>query len=326
MEPVQEVNTDVEADSSPVIVETATPGPTKKLGEMSDAERLEWRKTGTVPKASAVPASPAAAPADQAVSTETTKPASEPGDYKTKTAARISELLETSRKETDRANRLERELAALRQPRVDVKPAASSTATTGDDPEPDPTTYEDLTKYLKDQSAWTTRHILKTERAEIVARTQAAHLEAQTTAKRAELAAKWESTATKHADFLTVATGPTSWAEGSATDAFILEAENGFDVLYYLQKHPAEATRIDAMVKRDGTPDGVKQLTALALISEKMNVTPTVKLVSTPPDSGPVLGVRSGDTTDAVTRAVRKKDYKGYAAEMNRAEMAAKGH
>lgn len=281
---------------------------------------MQWRKDGTLPEAPPTPkadSSPATMVQDPSVSTETkTEPDSEPGGYKAKTAARISELLENQRKERDRADRLERELAALRQPAPPARTADSPTATA--DPEPDPQKYDDLTKYFKDQAAWAARDALRQRDAEVATRTQTQHIEAETARIREGWKAKWAAASEKHKDFAQVAGGPTQIPAGSLVDAWILEADEGAEVLYHLQKNPAEVTRILSLPP-------MKQAAALVKLGEEVTKVPPVKTITSAPDPAPVLGVRGADTISPVGRAVKQRDMRAYKEAANAADLAARG-
>lgn len=315
---LEPVTSDVTGESStPVVAEpTATP---RALGELSHAERMEWRKTGTIPTPkdpAPLAASPAATPVEgQAVSTETTiEPASEPGDYKTKTAKRINELLEGQTREKERADRLERELGLLRQPRVSQPIVAQPIA---GDPEPDPTKYEDLTKYFKDQAQWAARDMLRQRDVETAQHSHDQQVAADTARIRTEWDRKWKAGVAKHKDFADIAGAPTEIPQGSLVDAWILEADEGAEVLYHLQKNPADVRRILALPP-------LKQAAELVKIGEKTTAVPPVKIVTSAPDPSPTLGVRGADTGTEAERAIRKKDPKAYIAAKNREEMALK--
>lgn len=288
---------------------------------MSDADRMEWRKTGTLPeKAPALEAeSPTATVVqDPPVSTETKiEPVSDAGEYKTKTAARISELLENQRRERERADRLERELNALRQPPPALT-ADSPTATA--DPKPDPSKYDDLTKYFDDVADWSARKALRQRDIEVSQRTQEQHAQANTERLRESWKSKWAAASEKHKDFAQVVGGQTEIPAGSLVDAWILEADEGAEVLYHLQKNPAELSRILALTS---TP--MKQAAALVKLGEQVTAVPSVKTITSAPDPAPTLGVRGADTLSDVGRAVKKRDVRAYREAQNALDIAAKG-
>lgn len=118
-----------------------------------------------------------------------------------------------------------------------------------DDLEPDPTKYDDLTKYFKDQSLWAGREALRQANAEI------AQQRAIEQHRQAE--GSWQQrravSVTKYPDFAKVALAPvaipgmpqiTEIPAGSIIDALIWEHPQGDDLLYHLKKNPAELARL----------------------------------------------------------------------------------
>lgn len=319
------------ADSSPAIEQPAAVGAriggTKRsIGDLSPAERLEWRKTGTIPDAPA--ASSTATVADPpAVTTATSDPASEPAhddpDYKPKTAKRIQELLAE--------NKRLREAAVTPPARRDppASPAAPVVTSTLVKPDPEKFTYgtadPDFLEALTDYKVAVTLEKERTAAAESDQRRASEDAMAETNRSWQERRTAAEA---KYPDFKEVALA--DWTpgheirSGTPVDAWILESEMGADVLYALQKNPAEIRRINALVKPDGRPDGVKQARELALLEERIKTAATVKTQTTAPDPGPTLGVRAGDASTPVARAIKKGDASAYIREQNRIEMAAR--
>lgn len=295
----------------------AKASPARPIGDLSPAERLEWRKTGKIPDAT--PASSAAPAVEPPAATAATPdPASEPAhddpDYKPKTAKRIKELLE-------RAERAERALAASQAPpQRTAEPLASPAAAaapasklTKPDPEKfdygtaDPAYLEALTDY---------KVALNEEQRE--ARAEAQRRTSQQETDRARLAENWgkrvDAAKSKHADFEAVALlAPTAIPPGSLVDAWVLESEHGAEVLYHLQKNPADVTRLLGL----GPHQQVRELVAL-----EATVTAPPKIVSTAPEPGPVLGARGGDAASASARAVKSGKAGDYIREKNREELA----
>ncbi len=306
--------------------ESSTPAvdlvPSRSLGDLSDVERLEWRKTGTVPPKqdpARDAATPAAEPVAQVASTDAkAQPASETGDYKTKTAGDIQRLLEDRRRERERGDRLEREIAALRQP-MQTRQADSSTATA--DTRPDPTKYDDLIKFQEDLTDWKVREVLRTREGETAQRAQQMHVAAETQRVRADWVEKWGASAAKHADFAQVVGGPTEIPEDSLVHAFIVSEPEGTEVLYHFQKkeNRAELHRVLGLSK-------LKQAAELQRIAEQVTKAPTIKKITTAPDPSPTLGVRGNDALNESERALKKRDARAYIEAENRREMAAKGH
>ncbi len=287
---------------------------------MSADQRAEWRKDGKLPtqdKTSAAPADSATATSEPSQTASTEAPAqaaSEPADMKAATAKRFSELLEKNRRSDERADRLERELAALRQPPTFAKPAAPQAAT-ADDPEPDPAKYDDLTKYFKDQAAYASRQAVKAYAAEQQSRAQAVHVDAETQRKEQNWTER-VTAATKHKDFDAAAIAKQIPAN-SLVDAWVGENEvaTAGELLYYLQKNPAELQSILQMPV-------MQQARALVDLEKKVTKQPTVKLISTAPDPSPTLGVGVNNTMDEVTRAVKNKDPRAYREAANARDLA----
>lgn len=316
MEP--EVTTETGAPSAPPITEAST----RVLSELTQAERHEWRKTGELPKAATATSAPAEVVKDPPASTDAVndKLDPEPSEYKTKTAARINDLLTKASRAEARADKLERELAALRP---QMPTAASSTAT---EKRPNSADYQDIDQYFEDLADWKATQLLSKRDADLSERSQRAHADAEATRMRAYLQSKWDAGAAKHEDFAQVAGAETKIEKGSAIDVWILDADDGFEVLYHLQKNPTELAKIQALTHPDGSPYVVKQLTALALLGQKLTAAPVVKLKTTAPDPSPTLGTKGTEALDDVQRALKSGDAAAYRRAKNREELAAKRH
>lgn len=302
---------------APIVQPTPIDIAPSRLSGMSSEERLEWRKTGTMPAKDPTPhADPSTATEvkELPVSTEmTAQPASEPGDYKTKTAKDIQRLLERASKAEERAARVERELMAMR-----TRPADASTATS--DPEPDVTKYDDLTKYQRDMALWGGREALRLRDGEVSKRAATTHIEAETQRMRANWVDKWAASAAKHADFAEVVGGPTEIPEESLVHAFVVDKPEGTEVLYYFQQkaNRAELHKVLAMDRWD-------QVAHLKHLAEKLTAAPTKKMITTAPDPSPTLGVRGSDALDETSRAIKGKDVRGYMKAQNAKDLAARG-
>lgn len=318
--------TDAQADAS-----SASPlDPTTALAQASPEAYATWQKTGELPASdlntddTSKPAEiDAAKPAEQATSTDVRETAASEPAMKDKTEQRFQELLKERAKERERADRLERELAALKTPTppVDAKPAASSAAP-ATDPEPNPddlTTYPDGAydrKYFKDQAAWEARQVLRAEReaADTVARQQ------RTEARQREQSKAWadrvQAAQAKYQDFDAKAFGPTEIVAGSPIDVWVMESEQGAELLYHLQSHPDEIRRIAAL-------PAVHQVRELARLEDKLVPAPA-KTITDAPAPPRTLGDRTTANADAVARAIANKDPGSYIDEMNRRELAAR--
>ena len=314
--------TDVVADSSPAIEtpNAAEPaGPKKALIDLSDGERHEWRKSGTLPDAPAA-SSTATADGQPAATAATSDPASEPAhddpDYKPKTKARVDALLK-------RIKELE---TAASTPKPAARPAPAPAApapSTLAKPDPEKFTYgtadPDYLEALTDYKVASTLETQRNAVAEQQRKQQSEDAIAATNASWAERRSKAEA---KYPDYKTVALAPFQPGfeiqQGSPIDTWILESEHGADVLYALMKTPAEIKRINGLT----TIQQVRELTKL-----EDRATAPLKTTSTAPEPGPVLGVRSGDPANAAARALKTRDVSTYIREKNREELAArKGH
>lgn len=151
-------------------------------------------------------------------------------------------------------------------------PGVIPVAAADKDPEPDPADYVDAPEknYVKDQARWEARQEIR----EANARAAADHLEKTTAAEKDRLAQSWsrrEGVAKgKYADFEKVAYAPTRIPQGSMVDNYIIEAESGLDVLYHLQKHPAELDAMLALSLFDPATGTYPQLEALSSLARRL--------------------------------------------------------
>lgn len=311
----------------------AAPLSTNPLAALSPEQRLEWRKTGVLPGASApdgdvsdsdtddTPDSssdtadtPAGTPASSEPESDPAPLVAEPAQpegYKAKTAKRIQELLDRAAKAEQRADALERQ-----QRQIDARTAAPSPALAAD-PKPDAATYEDLTKYFDDVSAWNTRQALRDRDAH-------ATESAATAARQANVEAlekKWNASVavakTKAKDFDADAVGKLIPIQ-SSIDMFVqaLEPDSAGTLLAHLHKHPAEIQRILAI-------DPIMQFAELTRVFDRASAGPKPKLRTDAPEPGPVLGTRV-TAGDPVAAALKTRDQRAYNREQNRREMAAR--
>lgn len=310
------ITQDVVADSSTAPLS----GPVVPLSSLSPEQRLEWRKTGQFPAAPAstdVAADSSTAleddpPASTDASPEAASDAADPdaSGYKAKTAKRIQELLDGQKRATERAEAAERRLAAR-----DAIPAASSTATAGDDPEPDSATYDDLAKWLRDHARWAAREELRT-RETAQAETQRQHAAKASVQHMQEAwSERVVAAKTKFTDF-DPAVIETLIPPKSIIDAFVLDldVEAAGTLLNHLQKNPSEVPRLLALPP-------MRQLADLTRLTDKVTAAPRPKLQTTAPDPGPVLGT-SVTAGDKAVAAAKQGDFRAFRDEMNRREMA----
>lgn len=133
------------------------------------------------------------------------------------------------------------------------------------DPEPqegDQKYAGDYGQYLRDVTRWEARQERRQWEAEQT------HARAQQRRQAAEQATiksfgdRVQAAKQKYDDFEAVAFGPSPIPAGSPTDAFIMEDDNGADVLYHLHGHPDELTELLRMPV-------LQQLKRLALLSQR---------------------------------------------------------
>lgn len=128
---------------------------------------------------------------------------------------------------------------------------------------------------------------------------------AQKEAETARISNSWrervDAAKAKHADFEAVALqAPTQIPQGSLIDAWILEDTSGADVLYTLQKDPAELRRILALPL-------FEQVKALSLIAQRLSDTPE-PAVKTGAAARPAVRVAPRPPTPVRTSAVSAPD------------------
>jgi hypothetical protein len=154
-------------------------------------------------------------------------------------------------------------------PAVPSKPASAPPAaasftpvpTAKDDPEPDQGTYDDYTKWVRDHNRWSAREEIRAANG----RHTDWQRQQQTQSEVQRITRSWQERTTaakaKYPDFQQVALdAPTAIPQGSLVDAWILEHKAGADVLYHLQKTPAELSRLLSLPLMEQ----VEELTLLA--------------------------------------------------------------
>lgn len=337
---------DVPAASSPA-PEVVPTTPTEVLASLSETERLEWRKSGDLPK-DKIPvssaASPPAEPDDQAVSTEpTTAAASEPAKPKKNADTRIQELL------ADRA-RLERELADARRPASDVRPAAPS-------PAPAVETFPEYAEYLtqhpdaslekwmdaRDDWRDARKDAKAAEQSEAQALTRSQEARAQRFNAQIQESAKAdpEFLSKISPDVLAIrpiaalkpgeAAGPVN-----IVGAELLNSPVAPQLMRHWSEHPDDLQRLVTVPAtlahlppveraREHTRWMIREIGKLEAKFEPAGepASPPTKTVSDAPDPGTTLGSRPAAPADAVEAAIRRKDPGAYIREANARELAA---
>lgn len=313
---------DAPAESSPATSEPAaaiSDAPKRALADLSADERLEWRKTGTIPDAPAA-SSTATADGQPAGTPATSDPASEPAhddpDYKPKTKARIDALLAENKRLRE----------AVSAPKPAARPASAPAApaqSTLVKPDPEKFTYGTADPdYLEALTDYKVAKTLETERQTTADQARRQHVEDAIAETNRSWTERRAAAMSKYPDFEKVALAPFSPGfeipSGSVIDAWILESEHGADVLYALMKNPAEIQRINRLKPHQQA----RELTKL-----EDRATAPLKTTTTAPEPGPTLGVRAGDPANAASRAVKKGDFDAYrAAENSKALASKKGH
>jgi hypothetical protein len=313
-------------DAQPAESSSAPLDPSTALANASPEEYATWQKTGDLPlpektDAPSKPADSTPAPPAEAVSTDTSSPAASEPAKKDKTEQRFQELLADRAKERERANKLERELAALRAtPPADVKAESSPAPATDPEPDPDDTSkYPDGAydrKYFKDQAAWEARQVLRAERETAAQAAKREQAEARAHEQSRQWAERVSAAREKYPDYDAKAFAATEIAQGSPIDVWVMESPQGAELLYHLQTHPEDIRRIAAL-------PAVHQVRELVLLETKLQPAPA-KTITDAPAPPRTLGDRTTANADAVARAIANKDPGAYIDEMNRRELASR--
>lgn len=237
---------------------------------------------------------------------------------------RINELTGRAKTAEERADALEKELQALKSgqsatstPRPGASPDASPRPAVPSpqgqprvpspqaDPEPDendPKYGGDYGKYMRDLMRWESREALRQHQQQFLRGMEQRRQQAQQSTALQTWAQRVEATRAKYADFDAIAFGPTRIPSGGAIDAFVMEDDNGPEVLYHLQRNPQELESLLTMeheVRRGGNV--TKLLKTLALLSQRFDsptqgaagVTGSAPPRITNPPSRPINPVRT---------------------------------
>jgi hypothetical protein len=298
-----------------------------------EARRAERSGKPLTPSA---PDSASGEPVDQAASTDATSkaPASEPGKPKKNADTRVQELLADRARERDRAERAERELAALRTGQTPPKdvPAASSTATV---PETFPTydaylaTHPDASyeQYLDERSDFRVEQKLKTEREKAEQDTHRQRAAQSVKERDTQFNARMDAAIKADPAFMetlsddVMALRPFSairdangrWTEQPtgyhAVADEVLSSEVAPQLLRHFSDHPEDLHRIAKMLPTHL----LKEMGRLeARITSGAPQTPPTKVISDAPPPAPTLSTRSSDTGSASDAAVASGDVAAY--------------
>ena len=325
--------------------DTQTPAPVSALehalatGDQASYSAARQAERLGKPLEPIVPASAAGQPAEQAAETAaSSEAASEPAvasGHKGNRDTRIQELLSERARERDRADKAERELAALR-PSVETKPASHPAPTDGEpqlaDFEADPATYPDpYAAYLRAVARFDAKH-------EAEATLSAAQEKAAAVTAQAEL--------TKRADACQGRINAALAADPSLKDAIdfgqfdavpsslvkpgevvtpqndlaeaILEHDKPTDLMRYLSEQPTQLAALLA------SPNPRAFWRRLGQVEGRMAVPTKLapKTITDAPTPPPTVGTRheSGTSLDV---ALKTGDQAAYNAERRRQRLAA---
>lgn len=352
MDPTTPAVSDASSASAMPAPETFSPaGQAVVDGDVSGYRRArrEERRTGIrQPLVTKPAASSAAAPAAPASSTEErSTPASEPGTpaapaskpnadtRKQELAGEIDQLLARRKALRDEIEQDERRRDTLRTS-AGSQPAAASTTPPPATPAATPTKAEwerfkampdapqlkDFENYEDYQLALTV-FVADKRDADRQTRAQEATTQAEHERALAKVADTWRTKVDKakerHDDFVKVALeAPTDIQPGSTIDGWILESEEGAEVLYYLQSTKGEVARINAL-------SPVQQVRELMKIEAKL-AAPPPKHVSSAPAPVTTVSGRGNEPTDPMTAAIASGDTAAYRRLKREQRLAAAGH
>lgn len=145
-----------------------------------------------------------------------------------------------------------------------------------DDPEPDVTTYEDLTKYQRDMSLWGGRQVLREARADYERAEGERTIAAEVSRMRGSWVERWQAASDKYGpEFERVCSGVTQIPEDSLINRWILKHKSGADVLYHLQKNPNDLQAMLAL------QDEYDQAEALSLLGQRLTTSTRTQAVTT---------------------------------------------
>lgn len=195
---------------------------------------------------------------------------------------RIAALTARAKGAEERLDAANRELEALRRQhaspaqidraerRVEQAEVKIAPVVDESDPEPkedDPKYGGDYGKYLVDNARWAARDERRQWDAKQAREAESTRQRETEQATIRTFGERIAAAKTKYADFETVAFGPSPIPVGSPTDAFIMEDDNGADVLYHLHSHLDELQKVLQMPV-------LQQLKHLALLSQRFDTKP----------------------------------------------------
>lgn len=347
------------ADSSPAASEKTPPADSSSAAEagqdfeaadfetMSDAQRSEWLQTGKTPtKPAKAETTDGKAPGDGQPASESKPPkdgkppASGSGKNRGE-EPRVHQLLEERHRDRQKIQELEARLNGTGAKPAGTPPAAAAETKLAAAAEvkapiaPKLEDFETWGEFIKAQNDhfekladFKAAQAVKADREQRAKETQDQTVADQNKAIEQSWKTRVNQSKTKHADFEAVALSPALGAvipQGSVIDAYILESDNGAEILYALGQDLGEAERLAGL-------SPVKQAIELGKLEAKLGGAPAktaasaagVKHVSNASPPATELGNPKGKIADPVDQALEGKDFESYQAEMNARDIKAR--
>ncbi len=316
------MNTDEQPVASSATPESIAPSATPSLETLTGEQRATWRKTGSLPDAAAAssPATP-----EQALSTESSTPASEPGTpakpAKKNAESRIQELLQERHARDTRIAELE---ARLNAPKEAPKEVPAAPEPMGEDfpeyeawAETQPQNRRSYERYIGAMAV----HVYQQQEEVKSQRTARATAE-KTEAERLDTYRKnAEAFKAEHADYWQVIDPVTKTTMPVATRDALNEAlgSGGYSpaLLYHLGTHLEDFHRIVALPPAQAAYAIGKLDASLSLPAP-----PAFKTLSTAPDPPPTLRSKPATPVDDLEAAVKRGDFTSYKLAANRRTIA----
>lgn len=336
---------------APVASSPTPEAPAADLGSLSAVDRHQWRLTGNLPDPPASDAdsesSPAdstpAAPAEQAVSTETlSEAAPEPATPSKKRNAdtRIKELLADRQARDARIAALEQELTSSRSaPQQQTRQADPSPA--AGEPYPDFDTTWEQAHPGQSYTDWDNGRVAHVA-LQVVEQREAAQHQRQTADRQTQQ--RDDRAKTFHERYTAAVAADATWADrispevralrpvdalgpdesltaGNVIAQEIIESPNAASLMLYLSEHPDELAALHTLpqagiLRRLGRLD--------AQLETPTAPGPRPKTVSTAPAPPSLLGSRPAVPADDLAAAIRDQDTGRYIRIKNAREMATK--
>lgn len=306
---------------------------TPDLNKLTEAQWLEWEKTGELPGGKKAEEKPEEKKEDESEESKAPTEEEKAAEVDDKTKSESSpDTSQQSRKPSEHEKRikgllaknkeLEDEIGKLKTAREPKTEAAARAKPTMEDKNADgtlkyPATNAGFEKYTDDVIEWREQERDARKAAE---RTETEKKERET--KIAELRTQQEKSwkeqaaaaAKKHDDYEAVAYAKdVPLVENSLPDQWLLRSQMGAEMLYYFGTHKAELKRINSLHPDD-------QLRALVKLEDKLTepAPNRVSRASKPPSE---VGARHAASADPIDAALENDDQEAYVAEMNRRDL-----